>query len=79
MESTMKGLWLEDRKITFRTDLPLPKFEADEVLIKLLLRGVCEIKDPGQLHLNKRHGTCTWRETRGAPWQKASFQSSSVT
>jgi hypothetical protein len=46
MESTMKDLWLEDRKITFRTDLPLPKFEADEVLIKLLLRGVCEIKNP---------------------------------
>ena len=28
-------------KITFRTDLPLPKFEAEEVLIKVLLRGVC--------------------------------------
>lgn len=38
---TMKGLWLEDRKMTFRTDLPLPKLEVDEVLIKVLLAGVC--------------------------------------
>ena len=37
----MKGLWLEDRKMSFRTDLPLPKLEADEVLIKVLLAGVC--------------------------------------
>lgn len=37
----MKGLWLEDRKMTFRADLPLPKLEADEVLIKVLLAGVC--------------------------------------
>jgi threonine dehydrogenase-like Zn-dependent dehydrogenase len=37
----MKGLWLEDRKLTFRADLPLPKLEADEVLIKVLLAGVC--------------------------------------
>lgn len=38
---TMKGLWLEDRKMSFRTDLPLPKLEADDVLIKVLLAGVC--------------------------------------
>jgi len=37
----MKGLWLEDRKMTFRIDLPLPKLEADEVLIKVILGGVC--------------------------------------
>ncbi len=41
METTMKGLWLEDRKMSFRADLALPKLEADEVLIKVLLAGVC--------------------------------------
>lgn len=38
---TMKGLWLENRKMYFRTDLPKPKLEADEVLVKVLLAGVC--------------------------------------
>ena len=37
----MKGLWLQDRKMSFRSDLPLPILEADEVLIKVLLAGVC--------------------------------------
>ena len=37
----MKGLWLEDRKMTLRSDLPLPSLDADEVLIKVLLAGVC--------------------------------------
>jgi threonine dehydrogenase-like Zn-dependent dehydrogenase len=41
MEATMKGLWLEDKKMSFRADLPLPQLEADEVLIKVLLAGVC--------------------------------------
>ena len=41
MQTTMKGLWLEDRKMTLRSDLPLPSLEADEVLIKVLLAGVC--------------------------------------
>lgn len=41
MDGKMNGLWLEDRKMTFRTDLPLPSLEADEVLIKVLLGGVC--------------------------------------
>jgi hypothetical protein len=41
MEGVMKGLWLEGRKMSFRNDLPLPILEADEVLIKVLLRGVC--------------------------------------
>ena len=41
MEGLMKGLWLEDRKMTLRSDLPLPSLEADEVLIKVLLAGVC--------------------------------------
>lgn len=37
----MKGLWLENRKMTYWTDLAMPKVEADEVLIKVLLAGVC--------------------------------------
>lgn len=37
----MKGLWLQDRKMSVRSDLPLPILEADEVLIKVLLAGVC--------------------------------------
>jgi Threonine dehydrogenase and related Zn-dependent dehydrogenases len=41
MEATMKGLWLEDKKMSYRADLPRPKLEADEVLIKVLLAGVC--------------------------------------
>ena len=41
METTMKGLWLEDKKMSFRAELPLPKLEAGEVLIKVLLAGVC--------------------------------------
>jgi len=41
MEATMKGLWLEDKKMSFRADLPLPNLETDEVLIKVLLAGVC--------------------------------------
>jgi len=41
MDGKMKGIWLEDRKMTFRTDLPLPSLDKDEVLIKVLLAGVC--------------------------------------
>ena len=37
----MKSLWLQDRKMTFRSDLPMPVLEPDEVLIKVLLAGVC--------------------------------------
>lgn len=40
-DATMSGLWLEDRKLSFRRDLPLPKLEGDEVLIKVLMAGVC--------------------------------------
>ena len=38
---TMKGLWLENRKMTFHADLPMPTLGDDEVLIKVLLSGVC--------------------------------------
>ncbi len=41
MEATMKGLWLEDKKMSYRADLALPQLQADEVLIKVLLAGVC--------------------------------------
>lgn len=41
MEGSMKGLWLENKKMSFRNDIPVPKLEADEVLIKVLLAGVC--------------------------------------
>ncbi len=37
----MKALWLQDRKLSCRTDLPLPELQANEVLIKVLLAGVC--------------------------------------
>ena len=37
----MKGFWLQDRKMTYRSDLPMPVLEPDEVLIKVLLAGVC--------------------------------------
>lgn len=37
----MKGLWLEDREMTFRTDFPMPVLDSDEVLIKVLMTGIC--------------------------------------
>lgn len=37
----MKALWLEDRKMSYRSELPMPVLEADEVLIKVLLTGIC--------------------------------------
>lgn len=37
----MKGLWLEDLEMTFRTDLPMPVLDSDEVLIKVLMSGIC--------------------------------------
>ena len=40
-DKTMSGLWLEDQKMSLRSDLPLPELKADEVLIKVLLAGVC--------------------------------------
>jgi len=41
MEGLMRGLWLENRKLSLRKDLPLPTLEDGEVLIKVLLAGVC--------------------------------------
>ena len=38
---TMKGLWLENQNLSYRDDLPLPVLDDDEVLIKVLMAGVC--------------------------------------
>lgn len=37
----MRGLWLENQEISYRTDLPRPKIKAGEALIKTRLAGVC--------------------------------------
>lgn len=37
----MLGVWLENKKITLRDDLPLPHPEKDEVLIEILMSGIC--------------------------------------
>jgi threonine dehydrogenase-like Zn-dependent dehydrogenase len=37
----MKGLWLENKQISFRDDLPEPSLEPEEALIKLSLAGIC--------------------------------------
>ena len=37
----MKGLWLEDRKISYREDLPFPVPADNEALIKIQYAGVC--------------------------------------
>jgi threonine dehydrogenase-like Zn-dependent dehydrogenase len=37
----MKGLWLEDQKLTYREDLPVPEVSEDEALIRLRQGGVC--------------------------------------
>ena len=37
----MKGLWLENKQLTFRGDLPEPSLEQDDALIKVSLTGIC--------------------------------------
>ena len=37
----MLGLWLEDKKLTLRNDLEIPRIGADEALIRLRLAGIC--------------------------------------
>lgn len=37
----MKGLWLENKKLTWREDLPDPVVEEGEVLIRPSLAGIC--------------------------------------
>lgn len=38
---TMKGLWLENRQLHYRPDLPIPEPTADEALIKVIRAGIC--------------------------------------
>ncbi len=38
---TMQGLWLENRKLSLRSDLPVPEPAADEALLKVRLAGIC--------------------------------------
>ncbi len=37
----MNGLWLEERKVTYRTDLPMPEVQPGMALIRLRLAGIC--------------------------------------
>ena len=37
----MKALWLEDRELQLRDDLPIPRTSANEALIRVLQAGVC--------------------------------------
>lgn len=38
----MKGIWLENRQLSFRTDIPIPVTPSDgEALIKVISAGIC--------------------------------------
>jgi threonine dehydrogenase-like Zn-dependent dehydrogenase len=37
----MLGVWLENKKITLRDNLPLPNPEKDEVLVEIFMSGIC--------------------------------------
>ncbi len=37
----MRGLWLENRKLTYREDLPMPEPRAGEALLRIRLAGIC--------------------------------------
>lgn len=37
----MKGLWLENKQLRFRTDLPRPTPPEDEALVKVVRAGIC--------------------------------------
>lgn len=37
----MKGLWLEDKKLSFREDIDVPEVSEGEALIKTRLAGIC--------------------------------------
>jgi threonine dehydrogenase-like Zn-dependent dehydrogenase len=41
MSGPMRALWLEDRALRLRDDLPLPASPAGEALVRVLLAGVC--------------------------------------
>ena len=37
----MNGLWLQERQISYRTDLPIPEIQPGMALIRLHLAGIC--------------------------------------
>jgi len=37
----MQGLWLENQRLAFRTDLPEPQPQAGEALVRVSLAGIC--------------------------------------
>ena len=37
----MKALWLENQKLSFRRDVPIPNPGSDEALVKIRLAGIC--------------------------------------
>jgi threonine dehydrogenase-like Zn-dependent dehydrogenase len=37
----MKAVWLENNKLSYRTDVPIPEPEPDEALVKVSLAGIC--------------------------------------
>ena len=37
----MKALWLEDRQLRARDDLPLPQTSTNEALVRVLQAGIC--------------------------------------
>jgi D-arabinose 1-dehydrogenase-like Zn-dependent alcohol dehydrogenase len=40
-EVSIKGVWLEDRKVSLREDLPEPRPPVDEALVRISHAGVC--------------------------------------
>src|SRR4030042_5274755 len=37
----MQGLWLEDRLLSFRRELPVPTLQPGEALVRVRLAGIC--------------------------------------
>lgn len=37
----MRGLWLEDRRLSLRTDLPEPTPQVGQALVRVLMAGIC--------------------------------------
>jgi threonine dehydrogenase-like Zn-dependent dehydrogenase len=41
MNRTMQGLWLEDKQLTLRSDIPIPEPQPGEAQLRMRLAGVC--------------------------------------
>ena len=37
----MNGLWLENKKLRYRNDIPIPDIEHGEALVRVRLAGIC--------------------------------------